>query len=169
MPLSNNGRLAWLAIRVSHSEESPGTSIKMPSYLRFHSYKASNNPRCRIGLFYTKTIEAFQFGVFPTTTASILPGRESFTLSTNFYLSVKLQPPIGISIPQMAQSFCENGKKNLYKYTPSLPVAIIFTSIFVGLAVAHLFRMIRSKQWFMTAFIVGGVCMSLTCVSFYRR
>ncbi|KEF56257.1 uncharacterized protein A1O9_07838 [Exophiala aquamarina CBS 119918] len=57
----------------------------------------------------------------------------------------------------MAKVFCENGKTNLYKYTPSLVAAILFTSIFVALTAAHLFRMIRSKQWFMTAFIVGGV------------
>ncbi|KAK5043550.1 hypothetical protein LTR84_011410 [Exophiala bonariae] len=56
----------------------------------------------------------------------------------------------------MGRTYCENGKLNLYEYEPSIVAAVIFAVIFAALTAGHVFRMIRSRQWFLTALVVGG-------------
>ncbi|CAK7203579.1 hypothetical protein SEUCBS139899_006314 [Sporothrix eucalyptigena] len=49
------------------------------------------------------------------------------------------------------------GKVYLWKYIPSLPLAISFLSVFLVVTVAHLWKMVRTKLWFCTPFVLGGV------------
>ncbi|KAK0388801.1 hypothetical protein NLU13_5044 [Sarocladium strictum] len=44
----------------------------------------------------------------------------------------------------------------LYRYTPSLPGAIIAVIVFAILTCAHLWRLLRSRAFYFTAFTVGG-------------
>ncbi|KAJ5675695.1 RTA1 domain protein [Penicillium macrosclerotiorum] len=45
----------------------------------------------------------------------------------------------------------------LYNYNPSVGAAIPFAAIFGLLTVAHLVLMVRSRSWYLTPFIIGGV------------
>ena len=47
----------------------------------------------------------------------------------------------------------------LYRYTPSIPAAVIFTVVFGGLALFHLYRIIRHRAFFFTPFLIGLICM----------
>jgi hypothetical protein len=44
-----------------------------------------------------------------------------------------------------------------YRYNPSLVAAIITTIVFAALTATHLWRMLRSRAFYFTAFTVGGV------------
>lgn len=44
----------------------------------------------------------------------------------------------------------------LWHYTPSIPVAIIFTILFLALTGYHSFMLIRRRTWFCMPFVVGG-------------
>jgi hypothetical protein len=46
----------------------------------------------------------------------------------------------------------------LYRYTPSLPAAVIATVVFGILTVLHAWRMVRARAWYFTPFAVGGIC-----------
>lgn len=46
----------------------------------------------------------------------------------------------------------------LYDYKPSFVAAIVFVVLFGLLTVLNLAQMCLSRAWFMTAFIVGGIC-----------
>lgn len=46
----------------------------------------------------------------------------------------------------------------LYRYTPSLPAAIVSVAVFAILAALHFWRMYRARAFYFTAFIIGGVC-----------
>ncbi|EXJ76031.1 uncharacterized protein A1O5_00539 [Cladophialophora psammophila CBS 110553] len=52
---------------------------------------------------------------------------------------------------------CPNGETSQYEYLPSTAASVIFIIVFGTLTVGHIFLMIRGKQWFMAAFIVGGL------------
>ncbi|KAF4544409.1 RTA-like protein [Lasiodiplodia theobromae] len=45
----------------------------------------------------------------------------------------------------------------LYAYRPSKAGAIIFCLLFIAATAFHLWRMIRCRSWFMTAFVIGGM------------
>lgn len=45
----------------------------------------------------------------------------------------------------------------LYAYRPSKAGAIIFCLLFITATAFHLWRMIRCRSWFMTAFVIGGM------------
>lgn len=47
----------------------------------------------------------------------------------------------------------------LWKYLPSIPAAVIFVILFSVVMAAHLWRMVRTRTWFCSAFAVGGICM----------
>lgn len=49
----------------------------------------------------------------------------------------------------------------LYRYTPSIPAAVIMAVAFGFLAVFHAYRLIREKTYFFIPFIIGLVCESL--------
>ncbi|KAE8555470.1 hypothetical protein EYB25_000166 [Talaromyces marneffei] len=46
----------------------------------------------------------------------------------------------------------------LWNYVPSLPAAIAFTAVFTILTIAHIWKMVRTKSWFCSAFVIGGIC-----------
>lgn len=48
----------------------------------------------------------------------------------------------------------------LYRYTPSLPAAIIATAVFAILTALHTWRMFRSRAFYFIAFTIGGLCES---------
>ncbi|KAH7141770.1 RTA1 like protein-domain-containing protein [Dactylonectria macrodidyma] len=44
----------------------------------------------------------------------------------------------------------------LWKFVPSMPVAIIFLIIFLALSILHTWRMYRERMWFCLPFVIGG-------------
>ena len=48
----------------------------------------------------------------------------------------------------------------LYRYFPSLPAAIVAIVVFGLLTLGHTWRMMRTKTWFCTPFVIGGLCTS---------
>lgn len=48
----------------------------------------------------------------------------------------------------------------LYRYTPSLPGAIVTTVVFGILSCLHIWRFSRARAWYFIPFTVGGVCKS---------
>lgn len=49
-----------------------------------------------------------------------------------------------------------------YNYAPSSAAAIVFVFLFAINTLIHLWRMIRSKAWFLIPFLIGGFCKFLT-------
>lgn len=45
-----------------------------------------------------------------------------------------------------------------YHFTPSLPAAIIYAVLFLGLAIRHCQLLIRERAWFFIPFLVGCLC-----------
>lgn len=54
-----------------------------------------------------------------------------------------------------------NGTYYLWKYLPNFPVCIVFGVLFVLLTTAHIWRMVKTKLWFCSPFIFGGIMMVL--------
>ena len=46
----------------------------------------------------------------------------------------------------------------LYHFDPSLAAAAVFASLFGISTILHLYRMLRTRTWYLTPFIIGGVC-----------
>lgn len=46
----------------------------------------------------------------------------------------------------------------LYRYTPSLAAAVVAVAIFAILTVLHMWRLLRARAFYFTAFTVGGIC-----------
>lgn len=46
----------------------------------------------------------------------------------------------------------------LYRYTPSIAAAILFTVLFFLTTAFHLYQLIRNKTWYFIAFVLGGIC-----------
>ena len=46
----------------------------------------------------------------------------------------------------------------LYRYTPSLPAAVVFAVFFAVLAALHTWRLLRHRAYYFTTFTVGGYC-----------
>ncbi|KAJ5929063.1 RTA1 domain protein, partial [Penicillium verhagenii] len=46
----------------------------------------------------------------------------------------------------------------LYRYTPSLPAAVVFAVIFLLLSILHLIRLCKNRTYFFIPFIVGLLC-----------
>jgi hypothetical protein len=53
----------------------------------------------------------------------------------------------------------------LYRYTPSVPAAVIFTILFLGTTAYHLYQLIKCRSWYFCAFISGGICEFLSASS----
>ncbi|KAF6825716.1 RTA1 domain protein [Colletotrichum musicola] len=51
-----------------------------------------------------------------------------------------------------------NANWSFYRFEPSTSAAIFFCIIFILTTALHLFQMIRTKTWYLTAFIVAGFC-----------
>lgn len=45
----------------------------------------------------------------------------------------------------------------LYRYTPSLPAAIVSVAIFAVLTAVHVWRMLRARAFYFTPFVIGGI------------
>jgi hypothetical protein len=45
----------------------------------------------------------------------------------------------------------------LYRFVPSLPLAIVSIVVFGLLSLAHTYRMFRTRSWFCVPFIIGGI------------
>jgi uncharacterized SAM-binding protein YcdF (DUF218 family) len=43
----------------------------------------------------------------------------------------------------------------LYRYTPSIPAAIVFGGVFMGLSILHLIRLLKHRSYFFIPFLVG--------------
>jgi hypothetical protein len=46
----------------------------------------------------------------------------------------------------------------LYRYTPSLPAAIVAVVVFFTLTCLHIWRLTRTRAFYFIAFSVGGAC-----------
>lgn len=46
----------------------------------------------------------------------------------------------------------------LYRYTPSIPAAVIFAVLFILLSALHLIRLIKHRSYFFIPFLVGLLC-----------
>lgn len=48
--------------------------------------------------------------------------------------------------------------EDIYPYKPSLALALLAAAFFGTLAFLHTYQTLRSKTWFIRAFMVGGYC-----------
>ncbi|CAG7978002.1 unnamed protein product [Penicillium salamii] len=48
----------------------------------------------------------------------------------------------------------------LYRYTPSLPAAVIFIAVFVFTTAYHIYQLVKCRAWYFIAFVLGGICES---------
>ena len=48
--------------------------------------------------------------------------------------------------------------KSYYHYSPSIPAGVIAVIIFTALFSYHTFRLVSTRTWFCTAFVVGALC-----------
>jgi hypothetical protein len=46
----------------------------------------------------------------------------------------------------------------LWKFLPSTPAAVAFLLLFIVTTALHTCKMIKTKTWFCTVFIIGGFC-----------
>lgn len=46
----------------------------------------------------------------------------------------------------------------LFRYTPNLGAAALFTILFMILAIIHTYQVLVTRTWFFTAFVVGSFC-----------
>ncbi|KAF7197301.1 Protein RTM1 [Pseudocercospora fuligena] len=58
-----------------------------------------------------------------------------------------------------------NSDFNPYTYQPSSPAAILFTILFVLTTLTHLIQTCWRRTWFMTPFILGGICEIIGYIS----
>ena len=49
-------------------------------------------------------------------------------------------------------------KYYLWKYLPSQPGAAVFAALFALLTAWHVWKTFRTRSWFWTAFVIGGMC-----------
>lgn len=59
-----------------------------------------------------------------------------------------------------------SARHKVWLYDPSVPVAVIFLLLFLGLTLAHCWRIWQTKAKFCIAFAVGGVCKSKLALFF---
>ncbi|KAL0935466.1 RTA1 domain protein [Colletotrichum truncatum] len=51
-----------------------------------------------------------------------------------------------------------NAQWSFYRFEPSMAAAVFFCIVFILTTALHLFQMIRTKTWYLTAFVIGGFC-----------
>jgi hypothetical protein len=56
------------------------------------------------------------------------------------------------------RDFENMAKEQPWNYVPSLPLAIVATTVFASLTILHIFRLFRTRTWFCIPFIIGGAC-----------
>lgn len=47
---------------------------------------------------------------------------------------------------------------DIWKYAPSIPLAVIAAAVFIALTGIHGYQLFRTKTWYFIAFWIGGVC-----------
>ena len=47
---------------------------------------------------------------------------------------------------------------DLFEYDPSVAAALIFAVLFGIATFIHVYQLIRTRTWFMLAFLIGGIC-----------
>ncbi len=57
----------------------------------------------------------------------------------------------------------------LYHYTPSKAAPVIFILLFLAITTQHTWQMIKHKTWFLTAFIIGGICTAYLFLPFIQH
>lgn len=45
-----------------------------------------------------------------------------------------------------------------YHYDPSSGAAVSFAAVFGLTTVIHIWQMIRTRTWYLTPFVIGGIC-----------
>ena len=66
-----------------------------------------------------------------------------------------------ITFMMSSSSYSGNGFDfQLYRYTPSLAAAILFTVLFFLITAYHLYQVVRMRSWYMLVFVTGGICKS---------
>jgi hypothetical protein len=50
----------------------------------------------------------------------------------------------------------------LYRYTPSLPAAIVFIVLFALTTFYHIFQIGKKRTWYFIPLVVGGICRFCT-------
>jgi hypothetical protein len=50
----------------------------------------------------------------------------------------------------------DGAKFMLYRYTPSLPAAAIFTALFFLVTLLHTYQLLRTRTWIFIPFVIGG-------------
>ncbi|KAM6484197.1 RTA1 like protein-domain-containing protein [Trichoderma sp. SZMC 28011] len=53
----------------------------------------------------------------------------------------------------------------LYHYNPTIGGAVVFVLLFLGTTSFHLYQTFRTRCWFVTPLIVGGICYAARCAS----
>lgn len=53
---------------------------------------------------------------------------------------------------------------DFYKYTPSLPAAITFITLFLVSTCLHIHQLLKHRAWFLIALVTGGICTFLPCL-----
>lgn len=70
--------------------------------------------------------------------------------------------PISIVISQTNphKMVTMNGTRGypLYRYEPSIAAAVIFCILFLLATIIHSVQMVKTRTWFLTAFVLGGLC-----------
>ena len=44
-----------------------------------------------------------------------------------------------------------------YRYDPSLAAAIVFAILFLLTSLLHIYQLVRSRTWYLTALVIGGI------------
>ncbi|KAM0277451.1 hypothetical protein ACHAQH_005817 [Verticillium albo-atrum] len=68
-------------------------------------------------------------------------------------------------ISSRAELLPYKGDHYLWKYLPSLPLAILYLSLFGILSLAHTWKMFRYRLWFCLPFAVGGYLEAVGCAA----
>ncbi|KAK1624864.1 RTA1 like protein-domain-containing protein [Colletotrichum phormii] len=51
-----------------------------------------------------------------------------------------------------------NAEWSFYRFEPSTAAAVFFCVVYVLTTGLHIFQLVRTKTWYMTAFVIGGLC-----------
>lgn len=51
-----------------------------------------------------------------------------------------------------------NAEWSFYRFEPSTAAAVFFCVVYVLTTSLHIFQLVRTKTWYMTAFVIGGLC-----------
>lgn len=65
-------------------------------------------------------------------------------------------PPLINVLSRRGELLSYKGDFFLWSYVPSMPAAIIFCIIFLGLSMVHTWKLLRNRMWFCLPFAIGG-------------